>query len=125
MRRLVLPAAMVLSLWPIAFVAVLVVTHRTTSSKGDPALTVPAYITNPATQFAAPEQLRFGGKSYSCPLGTGQKLAPIKTALDERQRKLKTEQDKANPDVQTLTHLVERYDRAAGQYTHILHSDCD
>jgi hypothetical protein len=73
---------MLVSLWPLGFIGVSFATaskHSRASSESV-TVTVPSSAEAPAAPKKATVRLRYGGKTYDCPVGAADKLHPI----DER-----------------------------------------
>lgn len=112
MKRLLLPLAMAVSLWPVGFIGV---SLGMDSNSSDPEttnveVTVPSEVTTPdAVPTVATVQLKLGGKTYSCPPGTGDKLKPMERTAGATELKLtSTRRDLRSAD-RRLKALDKRY----------------
>ena len=91
MKRVLLALAMAASLWPVGFIGV---SLGLDSNSSDPEttnveVTVPSEVSTPDTvPTVATVQLKLGGKTYSCPPGTGDKLKPMERTAGTAELKL-------------------------------------
>jgi hypothetical protein len=90
-KRLLLPLAMAVSLWPVGFIGVSLGMDSNSSDAEttNVEVTVPSEVTTPdAVPTVATVQLKLGGKTYSCPPGTDDKLKPMERTAGATKLKL-------------------------------------
>jgi hypothetical protein len=91
MNRGLLPFAMLVSLWPVGFIALSLATASagSNSDSTNVGVTVPSESPAPAaTPKTTTVPLKVGGKTYQCPRGTRKKLNPIDQRLGAVKLKL-------------------------------------
>lgn len=101
MRRL-LPLAMLVSLWPVGAVAVSIAaasTHKSSQS---------VTVTGPSGSKTT-VHLNLNGKTYECPLGTGDKLKPVDQQIGELQVTLKSVRSQLRSKLARLRQLDSQY----------------
>jgi hypothetical protein len=112
MRRRLLPFAMLVSLWPVAFIALSVATASTGSDSDSTNVhvTVPSDI--PAAGVAPKTttvRLRVDGKTYHCPIGTRAKLNPVDQRIGELELKMTSVRRELRHAVRRLKALDKHY----------------
>lgn len=108
MKRALLPFAMILSLWPVGFVAVSIATGSSSSDPAEVTVPVPPELSDPnAPTNTAGVQLDVGGKTYSCPRGTAARLDPI----DQQSATIKLKLRAVRRDQKPLARRLDQLDK--------------
>lgn len=110
MSRRLLPLAMLVSLWPVAFIAVGLATASKHRSSNTVDVTVPSATTTPAaTPHKATIRLKANGRTYYCPPDTQNKLKPINQRLGELQLEVTAVRRQLRQTIRRLSDLDKLY----------------
>ncbi len=111
MKRRLLPVAMLVSLWPLAFIAVSLANASQHHRQGSETVTVnrPSTTSVSAAKKPATVRLRVAGKTYDCPPGTADKLHPVDQTLGKLQLDLGTTRHELRDKLRQLHRLDKRY----------------
>lgn len=108
MKRVLLPFAMILSLWPVGLIAVSMATGSSSSDPAGVTVPIPPELSDPnAPAKTARVQLEVDGKTYSCPRGTAARLDPI----DQQSGTIKLKLRAVRRDQEPLARRLDQLDK--------------